>query len=201
MAAQAPPTLLLQGCRVLDTVLGECSETLFNVLVADGLIRAIQACGSAQPAGGEAAAGARVIDCGGRVLMPGEDKDSAGPGMETGGKLETDCSEDTEPPCLPACPWGHLRHCALSLASLTAPLSGPPCTGLLDAHVHCTACTANLPGLMSLPESLVAARAARILEGMLLRGFTTVRDAGGADWGLAQAGVVSGTPAALTSRR
>ena len=33
----------------------------------------------------------------------------------------------------------------------------------------------------------MAARAARVLEGMLLRGFTTVRDAGGADWGLAQA--------------
>lgn len=59
--------------------------------------------------------------------------------------------------------------------------------GLLDAHVHCTACTANLPGLLSLPESLVTARATKILEGMLLRGFTTVRDAGGADWGLAQA--------------
>lgn len=50
--------------------------------------------------------------------------------------------------------------------------------GLCDAHVHCTACTADLPGLLSLPESLVAARAARVLEGMLLRGFTTIRDAG-----------------------
>lgn len=59
--------------------------------------------------------------------------------------------------------------------------------GLCDAHVHVTACTANLPGLLALPESLVTARAARVLEGMLLRGFTTVRDAGGADWGLAQA--------------
>ena len=59
--------------------------------------------------------------------------------------------------------------------------------GLCDAHVHCTACTANLPGLLALPESLVTARAALILHGMLQRGFTTVRDAGGADWGLAQA--------------
>lgn len=50
--------------------------------------------------------------------------------------------------------------------------------GLCDAHVHCTACTADLPALLSLPESLVAARAAKVLEGMLLRGFTTVRDAG-----------------------
>lgn len=40
--------------------------------------------------------------------------------------------------------------------------------GLMDAHVHVTACTANLPGLLSLPESLVAARAARVLEGMLM---------------------------------
>src|SRR5205807_10572471 len=33
----------------------------------------------------------------------------------------------------------------------------------------------------------VAARAARVLEGMLRRGFTTVRDVGGAEYGLAQA--------------
>eukprot|EP00878_Enallax_costatus_P029472 GHUV01031959.1.p1 GENE.GHUV01031959.1~~GHUV01031959.1.p1 ORF type:complete len:291 (+),score=45.05 GHUV01031959.1:548-1420(+) len=59
--------------------------------------------------------------------------------------------------------------------------------GLCDAHVHVTATTANLAGLYSLPESLVTARAADILEGMISRGFTTVRDAGGADWGLAEA--------------
>lgn len=59
--------------------------------------------------------------------------------------------------------------------------------GLCDAHVHVTATTANLAGLYSLSESLVTARATDILEGMLQRGFTTVRDAGGADWGLAEA--------------
>lgn len=59
--------------------------------------------------------------------------------------------------------------------------------GLCDAHVHVTAVTADLAALQSLPESLVTAGAARVLEGMLLRGFTTVRDAGGADWGLARA--------------
>lgn len=59
--------------------------------------------------------------------------------------------------------------------------------GLCDAHVHCTAVTADLAGLQSLPESLVTVGAGEILGGMLLRGFTTVRDAGGADWGLAQA--------------
>ncbi|KAK9797015.1 hypothetical protein WJX73_006150 [Symbiochloris irregularis] len=59
--------------------------------------------------------------------------------------------------------------------------------GLCDAHIHCTASTANLPGLLSLPESLVTAQAALELEQMLARGFTTVRDAGGADFGIAQA--------------
>lgn len=38
-----------------------------------------------------------------------------------------------------------------------------------------------------MPESYVAVRGAAILGGMLSRGFTTIRDAGGADWGLAQA--------------
>ena len=33
----------------------------------------------------------------------------------------------------------------------------------------------------------MTAGAAEVLEGMLLRGFTAVRDAGGADWGLAKA--------------
>lgn len=53
--------------------------------------------------------------------------------------------------------------------------------------MHCTAVTANLSVLMSLPDSYVSARAAHILAGMLSRGFTTIRDAGGADFGLAQA--------------
>lgn len=34
-------------------------------------------------------------------------------------------------------------------------------------HVHCTACSANLSVLLSLPEILVTARAAKVLEGML----------------------------------
>jgi imidazolonepropionase-like amidohydrolase len=59
--------------------------------------------------------------------------------------------------------------------------------GLMDAHVHCTAVIANLTELRTLPPSLIAARAAPILSGMLARGFTTVRDAGGCDWGLAAA--------------
>jgi imidazolonepropionase-like amidohydrolase len=59
--------------------------------------------------------------------------------------------------------------------------------GLIDAHVHCAITTMNLAAMTSRPVTLVAHEAGRILAGMLRRGFTTVRDAGGADYGLAQA--------------
>lgn len=59
--------------------------------------------------------------------------------------------------------------------------------GLIDAHVHLIATTLNLGQLANEPVSLNTARALRIAEGMLLRGFTTIRDAAGADWGLAAA--------------
>jgi imidazolonepropionase-like amidohydrolase len=59
--------------------------------------------------------------------------------------------------------------------------------GLIDCHVHATITTMNLAAMVSRPLMLVAQEARRILEGMLRRGFTTVRDAGGADRGLAQA--------------
>ncbi len=59
--------------------------------------------------------------------------------------------------------------------------------GLCDAHVHITAWTANLSEMMRSSPFYTAARAAGILEGMLMRGFTTVRDEGGADYGLAWA--------------
>lgn len=58
--------------------------------------------------------------------------------------------------------------------------------GLCDAHVHVSAVSANLHDLLVLPASLVAARASVVLRDMLMRGFTTVRDAGGCDWGLAK---------------
>ncbi len=59
--------------------------------------------------------------------------------------------------------------------------------GLIDAHVHVTITSMNLAAMANKPATLVAHEAARIMEGMLSRGFTTVRDAGGADWGLAEA--------------
>ncbi len=59
--------------------------------------------------------------------------------------------------------------------------------GLCDAHVHVTAFTADFAKLKATSPFYVAARAAETLRGMASRGFTTVRDAGGADWGLAKA--------------
>jgi imidazolonepropionase-like amidohydrolase len=59
--------------------------------------------------------------------------------------------------------------------------------GLIDAHVHVIAVDAALARLAEQPLTLVSLRAGKVLEGMLARGFTTVRDAGGADGGLAEA--------------
>ncbi|MEM7251903.1 MAG: amidohydrolase family protein [Pseudomonadota bacterium] len=59
--------------------------------------------------------------------------------------------------------------------------------GLCDGHVHVTAATPDFALLGSWSPSYVTARAGAILNDMLMRGFTTVRDAGGADHGLAQA--------------
>ena len=56
--------------------------------------------------------------------------------------------------------------------------------GLIDAHVHVIAVLADLGRNAMLPDSLVTARSTGILKAMLMRGFTTVRDVGGADFGL-----------------
>jgi imidazolonepropionase-like amidohydrolase len=67
--------------------------------------------------------------------------------------------------------------------------------GLIDLHVHITATQLDIFGQFRLPNSLVAARSIPILRGMLRRGFTTVRDAGGADIGWRQAidgGLIAG---------
>ena len=53
--------------------------------------------------------------------------------------------------------------------------------GLIDAHVHALAVDVPLDRLSDRPVTLMTLQAARILEGMLQRGFTTIRDAAGAD--------------------
>lgn len=59
--------------------------------------------------------------------------------------------------------------------------------GLIDAHVHVVAASHDLIGLAQTAPSLVVAESAQIMRGMLHRGFTTVRDAAGADFGLQEA--------------
>jgi imidazolonepropionase-like amidohydrolase len=59
--------------------------------------------------------------------------------------------------------------------------------GLIDLHVHVMASQLNLASQVNLPNVFVTLRAVPILKGMLRRGFTTVRDAGGAGLPLKQA--------------
>jgi imidazolonepropionase-like amidohydrolase len=59
--------------------------------------------------------------------------------------------------------------------------------GLIDCHVHVTAVHHDTLRLSMQPPSLITAQAKDVLEGMLARGFTTVRDAAGADFGLQEA--------------
>jgi imidazolonepropionase-like amidohydrolase len=113
-------SIVFQGARIFDGESGAL-RTGANVVVRDGVIQEI----SERPAAGDA----EIVDCGGRVLMP----------------------------------------------------------GLIDAHVHVYAAGLNLVRLAQSPMSYLAHFAAQFLHASLDRGFTTLRDVGGADVGLATA--------------
>jgi imidazolonepropionase-like amidohydrolase len=51
--------------------------------------------------------------------------------------------------------------------------------GLIDCHVHVIAAHLNLNVTANQPNVFATLRALPIMKGMLMRGFTTVRDAGG----------------------
>ena len=59
--------------------------------------------------------------------------------------------------------------------------------GLIDCHVHVFLPEVNIRALEAVPLTLLTARAAPLMRAMLDRGFTTVRDTGGADWGIREA--------------
>lgn len=59
--------------------------------------------------------------------------------------------------------------------------------GLIDAHVHVYASAYSFQALDNRPESYRALCAGASLRAMLYRGFTSVRDAGGGDIGIAEA--------------
>jgi imidazolonepropionase-like amidohydrolase len=56
--------------------------------------------------------------------------------------------------------------------------------GLIDAHIHLVLTEVDLRLLSDVPLTLLAAKASAAMRAMLMRGFTTLRDTGGADWGL-----------------
>jgi imidazolonepropionase-like amidohydrolase len=75
--------------------------------------------------------------------------------------------------------------------------------GLIDAHVHALVATLEMGTAVSMPATRIGIEAKVILERMLRRGFTTVRDAGGLDRGVADAlkvGLIDG-PRAFRSGR
>ncbi len=113
--------LLFRNFRLLEPEIGELVDG-HELLVEGDTIREV----SDGPIRSESA---RIIDCGGRVVMP----------------------------------------------------------GLIDSHVHVFLVAVNIPSLESVPLTLMTARAASLMRDMIDRGFTTVRDTGGADWGIKQA--------------
>ena len=54
--------------------------------------------------------------------------------------------------------------------------------GLIDCHVHVVASMMNLAANAQLPDAMAVLRSLPIMRGMLDRGFTTVRDVGGAPY-------------------
>jgi imidazolonepropionase-like amidohydrolase len=56
--------------------------------------------------------------------------------------------------------------------------------GLIDCHVHVMLSEVNIRYLEAIPLTMMTARAAALARAMIDRGFTTVRDTGGCDWGM-----------------
>ncbi|KAI0359611.1 hypothetical protein OH77DRAFT_1420148 [Trametes cingulata] len=85
----------------------------------------------------------------------------------------------------------HSQPDPASPQSLDVDLSGKHylCPGLIDCHVHVTAVPGvkTMSELVQTSEELIHLRSTYILREMLMRGFTTVRDTGGASKALATA--------------
>lgn len=59
--------------------------------------------------------------------------------------------------------------------------------GLIDCHAHPVLTDMHLMNLEEVPPTLATAKASMVLKSMLDRGFTSIRDAAGSDWGLKEA--------------
>src|SRR5258707_5176430 len=75
--------------------------------------------------------------------------------------------------------------------------------GLIDCHVHVFLVEVNIRNLEHVPLTLLTARSADLMKGMIDRGFTTVRDTGGADWGIktaVESGLIPGPRLFISAR-
>ena len=75
--------------------------------------------------------------------------------------------------------------------------------GLIDCHVHVFLVEVNIRNLESIPLTLLTARSADLMKAMIDRGFTTVRDTGGADWGIktaVESGLIPGPRLFISGR-
>ncbi len=75
--------------------------------------------------------------------------------------------------------------------------------GLIDCHVHVFLSEVNIRNLEAVPLTLMTARASELMRGMIDRGFTTVRDTGGADWGIkvaVESGLIAGPRLFISGR-
>ncbi len=80
-------------------------------------------------------------------------------------------------------------------AEITDALGKTVMPGLIDTHVHIMHTTASMEDTLFTPSAVIYYQAAENLKRTLRAGFTTVRDAGGADAGIRQAiemGLISG---------
>jgi imidazolonepropionase-like amidohydrolase len=59
--------------------------------------------------------------------------------------------------------------------------------GLIDCHCHIVLTEVYLHILADIPLTLLSAKGSVAMQAMLMRGFTTLRDTGGADWGMKRA--------------
>jgi imidazolonepropionase-like amidohydrolase len=75
--------------------------------------------------------------------------------------------------------------------------------GLIDCHVHVVMSEVFIRRLENVPLTLMTARAVSSMRAMIDRGFTSVRDTGGADWGIKAAveqGLVEGPRMFISGR-
>jgi imidazolonepropionase-like amidohydrolase len=131
------PQILFKNLNLLDPRWTEARGG-YEVLVEGDTIREV----SSRPI---KAAGAQVVDCGKRTLMP----------------------------------------------------------GLIDCHVHVFLVEVNIRNLEHMPLTLLTAKAGDLMKGMIDRGFTTVRDTGGADWGIktaVESGLIAGPRLFISGR-